>query len=121
MIKILIPIQSISDIITNSSSEIFAYIHSKNHLDKIYSWINIIFEIQESEITPCVHLRNKKERDYWFYDQTEEFINSFPEQWIEIELPYSYYDVETFYKEGLKALLDKKIGSKNYVIVYNRK
>lgn len=120
-IKILLPIQSISDIITNSSSEIFAYIHSKNHLKPIYSIINTIFgRDQESEMTPCVYLRNKKDYDEWrYYPKSKEYMDSFPDHWVEIELPYDMSGCEEFYREGLEAILDKRIGNNNYVIIYN--
>lgn len=115
-IKILIPIQSISDIITNSSSEIFAYIHSKDNLYVIYDIINHIFGFnQEYEITPCVYLKDKSNID----DYSDEYFKSFPDRWIEIELPYDMDNYKEFYREGLEAILNKRIGSNNYVIIYN--
>lgn len=115
IIKIIIPIQSISDIITNSSSEIFAYIYSKKNLKLIYAIIDHIFGYnQEYEMTPCVDLKNKSD-----YDYSDEYIQFFPEEWIEIELPYNMNDCKEFYRKGLEAILDEKIGHNNYIIKYN--
>lgn len=124
---IILPLQSISDVITNSSSELFASItsDSKETLDSIYQLINRLFGYnQESELTPCVdiyhrpteeELKNYDYRGWLKYDKLEEY----PENWIEIELPYDVDYAHAFYKEGLEAILREKFGD-NYKIVYEK-
>lgn len=110
MIKIQIYLQSISSIITNSSSEVFAYITSEDKLDEIYAIINQLFGWnQESEITPCVDI---KDNDNTVYTKV------LPQRYIEIELPYHLSFAEEFYSAGLEAILNDKFGKDNYKIIY---
>lgn len=101
--KIIINLQSWSDIITNSSSELFATITSEDGdiSEEIYHIIDSLFGWnQEYELTPVVS----------YIEDTKN---------IEIDLPYRLDTYKTFYKEGFKALLDEKIGKDNYKIIYN--
>lgn len=114
-----IPIQSISDIITNSSSELFAVIDANREiLESIYKLIDTLFGYhQESEITPVVTLCRRptkeeiEDRDYssWRFDDTQD-IYSLPENWIEIELPYRIEECQSFFRAGLEAILKEKFG-----------
>lgn len=80
---ITIKIQSVSDIITNSSSEVFCRITGDN-LNSAYDILEQLFYLGYSEEEPCM----------------EEYDNL-----IEIRLPYGMYGVDDFYKAGLEALL----------------
>ncbi len=124
--KIKIFIQSLSDIITNSSSELFAVINSDNDtIDKIYQLLNrIIGPNQELELTPVVskierptqeQLNNWEFRS-WILDRNSN-LKDFPESWIEVELPYSLDGAHTFYKYGLDAILKESFGD-NFEIKY---
>lgn len=56
----LIPIQSYSDIITNSSSELFCTITSEKHLKEIYQILDsIVGYRQEPEIDVCIDYCSK--------------------------------------------------------------
>lgn len=127
--KIKLSIQSISNIITNSSSELFAVIDAnKEILDNIYEILNNIFgDNQESEITPVVTLcrrptkveiedRFGSNHANWRYFK-EDDIYSLPEYWIEVELPYRLDDCAKFFSAGLEAILKEKFGD-NFKIEY---
>lgn len=78
---------SISDVITNSSSEVFCYIthDSDEVLEEIYDLLNNLFGWdQELEETPVVTLENDR---------------------ISIEMPYHLSTCSAFYKAGLEAIL----------------
>lgn len=107
-------IQSISDIITNSSSEVFCRIESKDHLEAIEDILETIFNSWKSEyeIDPVVTLYRKNEMTY------PEDYEDFPDEWIEIDMPYNRNKVLTFYKAGLEALLNE-IFDTNFKILYN--
>lgn len=112
--KIGIPIQSVSDLITNSSSEVFCRISSEEHLDEIWDLLAPIFISDNSEISPEIierYLEDEKE-----YLSVEE-IKSLPYKWIEVEFPYSMDGTKDFYKAGLEAILGKNFGE-DYKIVY---
>jgi hypothetical protein len=120
-----IPIQSYSNIITNSSSELFAIIKSDNSIDDIFEVINDLFGYnQESESTMCVEkykCPTQKDLDGWdWYCGLKDHItkiNEYPDKWIEIEMPYRLEDFKTFYKTGLEAMLKEKFGD-NFTIEY---
>lgn len=115
---LLIPIQSVSDIITNSSSEVFCTITAdKEVLDKINSILSrVISDYGYSEDDPLLKYRSKEQmlEDGWY---NEEELKGYPDQWIEITMPYCISGCETFYKAGIKALLDVN-NIKDYKIVY---
>lgn len=107
-------IQSISDIITNSSSEVFCRIESENSLEAIKDLLDVVFNPWRSEweIDPIVTLYNKNNMEY------PEVYEDCPEKWIEIDMPYSKNDVLTFYESGLEALLKEAFGT-DFKINYN--
>ena len=118
--KINIFIQSASDVITNSSSELFATITSKTYLKEIYQLIDNIFGYdQELEITPCVDLflPNKDDepshKSYNYYEN-----NEYPNGHIQIDFPYCLNGAEQFYRFGLESILKEKFGD-NFKIEFN--
>lgn len=89
-----INIQSFSDVITNSSSEIFCTITGDN-TEAIYNLLKPLFPGYDSDLEPVLY-----EED-----------NS-----VSLWLPYGDQPIE-FYREGLKAVLDKYFKD-NYKIEY---
>lgn len=89
-----INIQSFSDVITNSSSEIFCTI-TGNNLVGIYELLKPLLPGYDSEMEPTLHME---------------------ENAVTLWLPYGEYAVE-FYKAGLEAILDKYFKD-NYKIEY---
>lgn len=114
-----IPIQSFSDLITNSSSEVFCTINAdKNILDQIREILEVVIkgDYGWDESTPCLKYYTKKEaiEDGWY---TERELSKLPEAWIEIEMPYCMSEATEFYKAGIKAILDS-YNIKDYTIKY---
>jgi hypothetical protein len=95
--KIKINIQTVSDIITNSSSEVFCTIKGQD-IKAIKDIIIPLFPNTDSEMGPVAYLN-------------EEY------SCIVIEIPYGLDGVTNFYKEGLEAILDKYLGGR-YNIEY---
>ena len=115
---LVIPIQSISDIITNSSSEVFCTITAdKDTLEQINDILSrVITDYDYSEDDPVLSFYTKEDKiEEGWYD--EEDLAKMPDQWIEIHMPYSMSGCESFYKAGIKALLDVN-NIKDYKIVY---
>lgn len=102
---VVIKIQSISDIITNSSSEVFCTITGKD-IEAIADLLRPLFSDSDPELCPFMDFWNEGE---WDEDS--------PAQ-IQISIPYGYGGVEDFYKAGIEALLDKHFGVNNYSIDY---
>lgn len=103
-----IKIQSISDIITNSSSEVFCTITSPD-LETIYKLLNPLFPSFDYELGPVLDFYNIGQYEY----DVDEYNK---EPFIQIQVPY---DTPTdFYQAGLEAILDKHIGKGNYTIEY---
>lgn len=101
--KIIIPIQSVSDVVTNSSSELFCTIFSETQAEDIYKLFEDIFGYNtDSDLGPVVYLVHKSDDDYY---QEDERYASFPESWVEIHTPYEAVDHSAFYTAGIKALL----------------
>lgn len=92
--KINIKIQSVSDIITNSSSEVFCTIKGLD-LEVINEILEPLFPNDDSEMGPTM--------SYWEEGEYGEGSESF----ITIDLPYGLEGVSEFYKVGLGAILDK--------------
>ncbi len=112
--KIILSIQSISDLITNSSSELFCRIEG-NDIEKIYKLLDPIFGwYQEYEVDPVIELREKENIDEEYLDDYKDY----PDKWIEIDMPYRLDNQLTFYKAGFKAILDKFFKNQ-YKIIYN--
>lgn len=88
--KIIIKIQSVSDIITNSSSEVFCTITGPD-IDTIKELVFPLFPNKDSEMGLTAS----------FNDETS---------CIEINIPYGIAGFEGFLKLGLAAYLDKHLG-----------
>lgn len=103
--KIKIQIQSISDIITNSSSEVFCMINSRDEEIK-----KRIYEYLKNDLFPGKYSDEEPTVDYWDDEDNDE---------IQIWLPYDHCSSLTFYKAGIEAILNEKFGKNNYTIEYN--
>lgn len=101
MYKIIIPLQSISDVITNSSSELFCTIFSEKQLESIYKLLSKLFDNSDPEIGPTVSLIDKRTDSYYAED---DYYKDYPDSWIEIDLPYDTFG-HIFYEKGLEAVL----------------
>lgn len=115
---LIIPIQSISNIITNSSSEVFCTITAdKDTLEQINDILSrVITDYDYSEDDPVLSYNTKEDKaeEGWYDDED---LAKMPDQWIEIHMPYSKSGCESFYRAGIKALLDIN-NIKDYKIVY---
>lgn len=113
-------IQSISDVITNSSSEVFCTITGSDEvLNKISEILKaVIPDDYYWEEDPHLRMRNKENfvEDGWY---SAEDVAEYPERWIEVVLPYSVAHCSDFYKAGIEALL-KVNNIKDYNIEYER-
>lgn len=86
--KITIKIQSVSDIITNSSSEVFCIISSDTKLEAIKELLKPLFADEgDSDLYPSTYTNHRGELEIW--------------------LPYGMDYQTEFYKSGLVAILDK--------------
>lgn len=115
-----IPIQSFSDIITNSSSEIFQTIKgSEETINKIYDILSPLFKddswYDEEVPTMRVLYKSKVEEDPEEYGFEDTELSDLPEAWIELRLPYGLSGCEDFFKVGIKALLESN-NIKDYII-----
>lgn len=97
--KIKIKIQSISDIITNSSSEVICKIDSNNEEIKksIYELLSDLLPGDDSEVDPTVNIWDDK---------------------IVIDVPVDQWNNISFYRAGIEAILNEKFGKENYTIDY---
>lgn len=117
MLACPIKIQSISDIITNSSSEVFCRIESENSLELIKEILEPLFpysRYSDSEDGPSLAERILSEEKSE-YDNG--YLDGFPEKWLEITLPYSMCDSGAFYEAGLEAILSNRVPD-DYTIIY---
>ena len=116
--QVIIPIQSFSDLVTNSSSEVFCTINAnENTLKQIMTILSgVIKNDSYDEYEPTIEYLTKEEKieEGWY---TEEEIAELPDQWIKINMPYSMDDAAEFYKAGIKAILDSH-NIKDYTIKY---
>lgn len=96
--KITLKIQSLSDIITNSSSEVFCSITSNDSEIKkqIFDLMKNLFPGSDPDMEPTVDI----------YDEA-----------IEVWLPYDTTSL-TFYEAGIEAILNERFGKENYTIDY---
>ena len=103
MKQLLIPIQSFSNIITNSSSEIFCII--KGDKETILFINNLLFNLLGKNVydedSPMYELLCKSDLDKDDYD--EEQWEKLPEYSIQISLPYNLWRCHTFFEEGLNS------------------
>lgn len=95
-------IQSISDIITNSSSEVFCRITSENNLNEIYEFLKEIFPQDDYEMDIVI--------DY--YDPADE-------PYIDIDIPYHMEGICTLLEHGLSPMLQDKFPNSEFKIKYN--
>jgi len=109
-----IKIQSVSDIITNSSSEVFCRIHSddKKFMEELYDCLYTVYGWnQESEMTPVLDYGLDSSFDQWDYDSWEEEQKAREEAidktTITIEMPYSYRKILDYHKAGINAIIKK--------------
>ena len=102
--KVDIKIQSISDIITNSSSEVFCTITGED-IKSIDEFLSPLFK-GDPDYSPFLY--------YW---EENEYDEDTPEM-IQVNIPYSCSGAYEFYKVGIEAVLDKYVGDKNYQIEY---
>ena len=93
--KIKINIQTVSDIITNSSSEVFCTIKGQD-IKAIKDIIIPLFPNTDPEMGPIAYLNEE-------------------DSCVVIEIPYGLDGVTDFYKEGLEAILDKYFGGHYYI------
>ncbi len=111
--KVALFLQSISDVITNSSSELFCTIFSDEHIDEIGELLFSLFGFEnDAEIYPRVSVLHKDEESEWRDD-----LEGYPDTWVELELPYSLSELGTFFKAGLDAVLREHFNGL-YKIVY---
>ena len=119
MKQLLIPIQSFSNIITNSSSEIFCII--KGDKETILFINNLLFNLLGKNVydedSPMYELLCKSDLDKDDYD--EEQWEKLPEYSIQISLPYNLWRCHTFFEEGLKALLENSEVKNKYKLDFN--
>lgn len=111
---IKVPIQSVSDLITNSSSEVFCRISSDN-LDEVWELLYPLFRTDSyyDEEYPTMAMRKlEDEKD----NLSVEDIKKLPYKWIEIVMPYCMSESKDFYKAGLEALLGNNF--ENCKIIY---
>lgn len=111
MLQIKIPIQSISDIITNSSSEIFQTISgSEEVIKQIKDIFHPLFKedgwYDEDVPTMRVCYKSKVEEDPEEYGFEDTDLSDLPETWIEVWLPYGLDGCSEFFRAGIKALLE---------------
>lgn len=104
-----IKIQSISDIVTNSSSEVFCTITSPD-IETIHKLLEPLIPSWDHECSPTLDFYKKGEYEYDLDEYNED-------PFIQIRIPYGI-DCYDFYKAGLEAILDKQIGNGNYTINY---
>lgn len=111
--KIIIPIQSMSDVITNSSSELFCTIFSEKHLDDIYKFFKEYVGVGYSDESLSIYLEHKDET----FDVDSDYYKDYPDNWIEIHIPYDYCNVSDILQVGLEAILKNKFKN-GYKIVF---
>ena len=113
-IVVKIDIQSISDVITNSSSELFCRIES-NDLYPIYELLKNVFTGDDPETQPEVYWIDSSNED----SSTIDFSDERPCPRVEIWIPYDYSNLTTFFEVGITTLLNQKFGSDTYTITFD--
>lgn len=115
--KYPIHIQSISDIITNSSSETFCRIRSKEQIEEIYEALKSVLPGDDTDYEPVVYLDELDEEDYdWL---PKDFLEGLRpgERCARLKLPYSIW-CPTFFKAGIESILKEKFPNGSYTILY---
>jgi len=114
-------IQSTSDIITNSSSEVFVVIHSSNRefIDELYSQLDSIYGWnQESERTPVIEYEGQTAHDNWEYDYDRRYTSADEEPVIDkttisVEMPYCMRKSISYHRAGIEALVEEGVKKHN--------
>lgn len=109
-VKVIIPVQSMSDVITNSSSELFCTIFSDKYLNDIYEFFKGYIGVGYSDESLSIYLEHK--------DEDNDYYKDYPNDWIEIHMPYDYCNVSDILRVGLKAILENKFKD-DYKIVFD--
>ena len=117
----MMKIQSISDLITNSSSEVFVVIHSSNRefIDELYQQLDTIYGWnQESERTPVLEYEGQSEHDNWEYDYERRYTREEDEPVIDkttisVEMPYCMRRSISYHRAGIEALIEEGIKKHN--------
>lgn len=113
-----IKIQSISDIITNSSSETFCKICSKDQIEEIYEALKLVLPGEDTDYEPVVYLDKLDEHELEY--ESEELLEEISpgDKCARLELPYSVW-CPAFFKYGIEGLLREKFPNGTYTIIYN--
>lgn len=109
----VINIQSISDIITNSSSETFCRISSQNDLLRIYEFLQEIFPRGDYEIDPIVDLRTI-DGDWIEEDDIKD--GDYANLSVAIEVPYHMNGMCNLLEHGLEPMLKDKFPNSDFKI-----
>ena len=117
----MMKIQSISDLITNSSSEVFVVIHSSNRefIDELYQQLDAVYGWnQESERTPVLEYEGQSEHDNWEYDYERRYTREEDEPVIDkttisVEMPYCMRRSISYHRAGIEALIEEGIKKHN--------
>lgn len=112
-----INVQSVSGIITNSSSEVFCRIESDNSLDLIKEILRPLFAPGDWDDC-CPYLREIDLDDEEYEEWCDDLETRTPRKWIEINMPYSLSEATEFYRAGLEAILSNRVPN-DYRIIYD--
>ena len=102
--KRLIKIQSFSDIITNSSSEVFVFVHNEDIINALKQ-MEIDYDIYNDEVS----LRQAVEDNPWMFDEVVSY-NPYSEVWIyELKENKTEDELWEFFKSFYIHLIGKVI------------
>lgn len=121
VLHLIIPIniQSFSDVITNSSSELFCIISgNEDILDFIKDLLSNLMDTEGyDEDYPSFEVFKKE--DLYKSDYDTKIWKNMPEIGIKVYLPYNLWNYEIFFREGLKALLENSEVKGKYKLDFN--
>lgn len=117
----MMKIQSISDLITNSSSEVFVVIHSSNRefIDELYQQLDAVYGWnQESERTPVLEYEGESEHDSWEYNYERRYLDGEDEPVVDkttisVEMPYCMRRSISYHRAGIEALIEEGVKKHN--------
>lgn len=103
--KLCLSVTSVSDIITNSSSEVFLRVMTQNENlhEAIRELLLSLFPGSDRELEPTIYSEIDVREDYPFR--------------VVLSLPYGIEATE-FYEVGMEAVMEKYFGDKDYIIEY---